>query len=66
MMGKRAWVWICRAEAMRVMVRICGLDFPFSMTERLGTSMLMIEARSACVMLRALRLAAMAFPRALR
>ncbi len=51
---------------MRMMVRSWGLDFPFSMTLRLGTSMLMMEARSAWVMRRALRRAAMAFPTALR
>ena len=26
MMGKRTWVWICRAEAMRVMVSIWGSE----------------------------------------
>ncbi len=65
-MGNRFWIWILSAEAMRTMVSSCGLDLPFSMTERLGTSMLMMEARSAWVILSALRRAAIALPKALR
>jgi len=66
MMGNRFCACISRADAMRTMVSSCGLDFPFSMTERLGTSMLMREARSAWVMRSALRRVAMALPNALR
>ncbi len=51
---------------MRTSVRICGLDFPFSITDRLGTSILMMEARSAWVILSDFLRVAMAFPSALR
>ncbi len=51
---------------MRTSVRICGLDFPFSMTDRFGTSILIMEARSAWVILSDFLRVAMAFPKALR